>query len=152
MIGEILSIYASFFKDFFNLFSLVTNSGLFLSTVISIPIFYILAQFLFVGKINLVKYFKNYIFISFRNIVILLLVFLFTNDIIICQIVLMFIISYHLIFYFIFKNIGIKIFTSITPQFSSIKDKDDLDENLFMLYLISTGMLDTPFNSMNKRF
>jgi hypothetical protein len=141
MIQESLSIYASFFKDFFDFFSLVTNSGLLLSTIASIPIFYILAQFLFIGKINLVKYFKNYIFISFRNIGILFFVFLLTNDIMICQIVLMFVASYYLMFYFIFNNIGIKIFTSIIPQFSHNKKTNRSDEYLSTADLIALDVI-----------
>ena len=141
MIQESLSIYASFFKDFFDFFSLVTNSGLLLSTIASIPIFYILAQFLFIGKINLVKYFKNYIFISFRNIGILFFVFLLTNDIMICQIVLMFVASYYLMFYFIFNKIVIKIFTSIITQFSQNKKTNRSDEYLSTADLIALDVI-----------
>ena len=128
MFVNFLSTYALFFKDFFDLCSFLFNDHIILATIFSIPLFYILCQFIFIGNINIKRNFKNYLYISINNIILTSLVFIFTESFVVMHIVLSIIFGLYALKYFIFSKIGIRGFFAVFPFKTYEKNKDDRED------------------------
>ena len=131
--------YLNFFFNFFDLCLSISNGEMY-SILLSIISFYLLCQFIFFKKLYIIKYWKHYLYLFLNNIILIGVIFLFSESFVACRIALMFIFSYYLFMYCIFNNLGIKYFSSIFPRFGN---NDGNGDKFTAADMIANGIIES---------